>query len=895
VLIWRPGTSLFCRRSIAQVKIHLEIEYNLLLRALSRRLSNLLQLLSDEEIKDLADSADVCHFKAGDKVFTQREQGGEAMEMWVLLNGFVQASCKPGLKDVNPKPMLRAELDLLRVGSSLKEDSDLSMSSKSSKKLGRQQTETAMLKRRSSGFSIRTEDGSEDAQRTESVEDASNNALQVWNDSITPIPLFATRTFGATFGDETLISGEMRQYTLTAATDSKLCKVKSDYYMALFFTEEDVMEKMQAYSRAVIARCFSTSTQSLIHRIFPAEFMTRLERASVLRRVHAGGHIMKPPLKAHDKRTDKSTTKPVAASGNDDKNVHDQGNEQQQQPAQQRPDSETVRQLPNVFFLVSGRVEIVGYNEGNWHVYGGSETEGAIFGELKVLSGESHETYVGAVAASDCLVCELPNAMLDEMAAEAMENSDMFSRFKEFVKVNDHCDELAKPGMYVTWVSILERSGAFKQNKNFCCHLVASGRDDAGHIEEDEDEDEDQQSNENDEERGKEALPESIQAEVGKDPFPTFDIAVMALDASEMSMLRADGLLQKAQECDDWAIVYNDVVQAIDESYACYSEVLGKHSSALPVQGFDRWSLEAKLSLLDLMLLQVSSFIPVGPLQTERMARCKARHKILRSQKDFGRLMQHRHDRVDFASGTAVCNFMEKCQEQINSWEEDVPRHKAALVQRFGEKVGNLFYDEFYDWYGRKFAAWTSCHELHQQRAVMLHAITDLRRHAKTRELQDFEAHKLREMKIKCDGFMRVAEVIKLDLTSLNRAVAQTCFMGMPPPPAPGVEASPILSYVLHLQRIIETREDLRLAKTLAARQADAMMHRAFKECQIDASEPTRVFAVGESEFLRDNASREVAPILHGFLSNLGSWLFTTDAERWARQVRYQEKLNQTR
>jgi len=88
----------------------------------------------------------------------------------------------------------------------------------------------------------------------------------------------------------------------TAATDSKLCKVKTDYYMALFFTEEDVMGKIQAYSRAVIARCFSTSTQSLTHRIFPAEFMTRLEYASVLRLVHTGGHIMKPTSKHTTKR-----------------------------------------------------------------------------------------------------------------------------------------------------------------------------------------------------------------------------------------------------------------------------------------------------------------------------------------------------------------------------------------------------------------------------------------------------------------------------------------------------------------------------------------------------------------------------------------------------------------
>jgi hypothetical protein len=92
--------------------------------------------------------------------------------------------------------------------------------------------------------------------------------------------------------------------------------------------------------------------------------------------------------------------------------------------------------------------------------------------------------------------------------------------------------------------------------------------------------------------------------------------------------------------------------------------------------------------------------------------------------------------------------------------------------------------------------------------------------------------------------------------------------------------------------QIIETAEDLRFAKGIATRQADSILHQSFKECLIGGyTEPPRQFSIHEPIKRRPDGSREVAPYLHGFMSNLGGWMFTDDAERWARQARRDLKL----
>jgi hypothetical protein len=230
--------------------------------------------------------------------------------------------------------------------------------------------------------------------------------------------------------------------------------------------------------------------------------------------------------------------------------------------------------------------------------------------------------------------------------------------------------------------------------------------------------------------------------------------------------------------------------------------VLSRHVKTFPIQGFDRLSLEKKQQRLDLMLLQVSTYIPRGPMHSERMARCKATQQILCTQKDFSRLMHMRHNRVDFNSSTAVCNFMDKCHEYVKDLENQVPRYRVALQRRFGEEVGTKVFDEFHKWYQRKASAWQRCYELKEQQALLAQNIADLERQSRVRTFYDYEAHKLREMRARNEETMHCIERIRLDLLPLNRAVVQSCLIGLPSPPASAVAASPILACVLHLQRV---------------------------------------------------------------------------------------------
>ena len=164
--------------------------------------------------------------------------------------------------------------------------------------------------------------------------------------------------------------------------------------------------------------------------------------------------------------------------------------------------------------------------------------------------------------------------------------------------------------------------------------------------------------------------------------------------------------------------------------------------------------------------------------------------------------VQVRHSRIDFQSGTAVCNVMDKWQEKIKHYEDQIHRHQSVLTQRYGEEASRQLYDEFQKWFERKSAAWTRCYELVQQHNVFHNSIRNLEQQSKRRVLLEYEMHKLREMRVKADETMHVAERIRLELMPLNRAVVQSCMSGMPPPPIKAAASSEILSYVLHLQKV---------------------------------------------------------------------------------------------
>ena len=128
---------------------------------------------------------------------------------------------------------------------------------------------------------------------------------------------------------------------------------------------------------------------------------------------------------------------------------------------------------------------------------------------------------------------------------------------------------------------------------------------------------------------------------------------------------------------------------------------------------------------------------------------------------------------------------MDKWREKITHYEQQVARHRNVLVHHYGEDIGNRLFDEFHKWYERKSAAWTRCHELVQQHNTFQIRISSLEWKSKHGGLLEYQVQKLRDMRVKSEEAIRVAERIRTDLLPLNRAVVQSCFKGMPPPPKP--------------------------------------------------------------------------------------------------------------
>ena len=432
------------------VDIALEVEFDMLAQALSRRLSDWLYILSDDAIKDLADNAEVVEAREGEVLFSQAQQDNTD-EMWILLDGMVQGTLKPRMREI---PVLLPAMD-----TSL-EDSKDGISSKSQRRSSTKVKRHSVSKKLSRHEAISADKAKELEARIEAEENI--KSIQAHNDAILPVQLFATRTFGAAFGDESLISTEKRPYTLTAITNSKLCKISKDYYLALFLTEEQIEENLTAFRKTAIVRAFNCVSGSVIDEIFPKELQKKLQNGAILRRFHSGQQIMKPT-----QLTSMLSRKQEVAVDNVDQigpTVADAPGVAQSQPQDatgQNP--EPVLEGPSVFFLQAGQLEICKYDDaaGVRQTLSKCETEGAIFGELGMLVGEDgYQRLVEVAALTDCLVCELPSGLLSNMLADLEQQKDFMYKKKAILKAGNHKDEIGKAGMYLMRKLNIERQGA---------------------------------------------------------------------------------------------------------------------------------------------------------------------------------------------------------------------------------------------------------------------------------------------------------------------------------------------------------------------------------------------------------------------------------------------------
>ena len=426
----------------------LEVEFDTLVQALSRRLSDWLAILSDDAVKDLADIAEVKYVRAGEALFSQG-QTEHSHALWVLLDGMVLGSLKPGLHEV---PVL--------VASDLREEESTLSSISSKKKQGKNKKSVSKRGKQQSAGQVKS-DGAEEAIK----------AIKEKNDAIVPVPLFATRTFGAVFGEDTLLSGDKHGYSLVAELDSKLCCISKEDYMMLFLTDDQAVERVRSYRKGAMTRAFASASGvgSLVEELFPEDLQAALQDQAILRRFHAGQRIMAP-----DKRL-RAQSKDAASALNDNSNdaqehADARGGQQDDQPPaeqlsepllEQRP--EPLLEEPSMFFLVSGQLDVIRFDEhDDRHLVCTSDVEGAIFGEFGVLMGDSYMRSVGVFAMTDGQLCELPKDLLAHMMAEVSLRKDFRFKLKSKIADEECKDVIRVAGMYASTSMLLQRMDAKK-------------------------------------------------------------------------------------------------------------------------------------------------------------------------------------------------------------------------------------------------------------------------------------------------------------------------------------------------------------------------------------------------------------------------------------------------
>ena len=856
------GSSLLTQKGAAHL-----VERHTLVGALSRRLGDWLSILCDDNLQDLADLAHVRNMRAGEVVFAQEDCGEVTQSLWVLLDGFVQGSSKPGLQDLLQVPCI----DDFR--------GDPSVPSLESKQSSARRSRNSVVTGDAEEGSAREAEAKALSARIQQIVDQ-NKTIKAQNDAIIPVPLFSTRAFGATFGEDQLMSGKQRSYTLTAATQCKLCEIKFCDYLSLF-SADLAKSRLREHRKTIIAQTFDAATSSLILSanppLLPTDLRQRLQNEAVLRRYHTGQRIIDPP-----RDEDVPSNKVAVREGGNFHASHPEAAVRPQQAAERSPGLWSLQQ-PCVFFLISGKVDRLVFDPCFPSVlksYGSCEFQGATFGERAVLKGVSPSviSQVAVVAASECQICALPRETLEQILADMRKDSGFTQQLAKHLADEDYIDQLFEP---TANFSVLEKenNSALLGTSTITSDEVCVGTN--SEIEE---------ALLDEEEAHVECTAEAAEKAGAANPM---ELAAAAIDQAEAAMLQAERRLQQSHLVEDDAeFSYQDIIDCIEKAASEFSLILVKHVTMLPVHGFDVASLEEKMARLDLMLLLAAEMMPPGSKREEKRALCKAVTQIVASQNDFGQALQSRHNNIDFKSDISVCEFLAACQERVKALQAHTPRFRVALADQYGAAMGHRLFDEYHLWMERKSVVWTQCHALDTQYTLLDQQFAELKE--KKCPLNEYETYQLIKMRSQRLETLRAAKNLRLDLLLLNRAVVRSCLASMPQTLNTGEQnQGGLLSYVLHLQSIIEAREDLRLSKGILTMQANRIVQESLDEASVgmDARESQETHDPYEPIPIRPDGQRGVAPILQSFLSNnLGSWLFNTDPSRWAKQARMASK-----
>jgi len=328
-----------------------------------------------------------------------------------------------------------------------------------------------------------------------------------------------------------------------------------------------------------------------------------------------------------------------------------------------------------------------------------------------------------------------------------------------------------------------------------------------------------------------------------------------------------------------------------------------EHVHRMAPDGYELDKLEGQIKRIIDVQRKAESDLPDSPrTRGERNLRHRVQVRLCKSQLQYVmEAMRSATLERKYRTMSALCAYVDEANPRIvQDLEAQTESFLPPLVARHGEEMGRRLFDSLLEWHQRKVVGWTSCHTMLGRQRHMGSQIKGLR--SKVR--RDPEGGKSEDKKAialleQSRGEAMVVETkVNQGLAAMNKRILQSCFIDAPPLPESCIGASPLLALALHLQLIVEAREDYRVAISIILRTANCHMKDAISaatELSDSDAQPTTTFSEEIWNFDRTQlGDKGITPDMVQYIDGLGEWLYAKNAKKWeieAGQIALRESM----
>jgi len=340
-------------------------------------------------------------------------------------------------------------------------------------------------------------------------------------------------------------------------------------------------------------------------------------------------------------------------------------------------------------------------------------------------------------------------------------------------------------------------------------------------------------------------------------------------------------------------------VQKVFEKFQSEEE----HVHRMAPEGYEVEKLENQINRIINVQKKAETDLPDSPrTKGERNLRHHINVRVCKTQLQYViEAMRSATLESKYKTMSSLCAYVDETNPRIvQEMEDSVEAFRAPLIAQHGEEMGNRLFDSLLEWKKRKEEGWTTCHTMLGRTR---HMGSDIKR-LKAKVKRDPEGGKSEDKKAIAlleqnrNEAMNVESKVNQGLTAMNKRILKSCFIDSPPLPESCVAASPLLSLALHLQSIVEAKEDYRVAISIILRTANCHMldtiSAALTLSESD-NKPTTEFSEDIWNFDRTTLGEKgITPDMVQYVEGLGEWLYAKNAKKWdieAEQIALRESM----